>query len=85
MLDQLEYAVFLFLCIVEYSIIAVIILAWMPYLGRIRDLLLYFLDPLYSFIRYLLKHSTYRTSPFDMTPLIALLIITFLKLIFSNG
>ena len=79
MTGLIKEAFYIFIIILEYSVFAYIILSWIPSLKGFRSLVSRFLDPLFSIIRYLLKHSIFRTTQFDITPLIALFILSYFQ------
>ncbi len=79
MTGLIKEAFYIFIIILEYSVFAYIILSWIPSLKGFRNLVSRFLDPLFSIIRYLLKHSIFRTTQFDITPLIALFILSYFQ------
>ncbi len=79
MTGLIKEAFYIFILILEYSVFAYIILSWIPSLKGFRNLVSRFLDPLFSIIRYLLKHSIFRTTQIDITPLIALFILSYFQ------
>lgn len=84
MISIFSYAVYLFLYLLEFCIIATVVLSIFPYMHKLRRILMIFLEPVYSVVRYLMKHSTYYSKSIDMTPFIALLIISFLRTLLLN-
>ncbi len=81
MTGLLKEAFYIFFIILEYCVFAYIVLSWIPSLKGFRNLIDRFLDPLFSIIRYLLKHSVFRTVQMDMAPLIAIFILSYLRLL----
>lgn len=81
MTGLVKEAFYIFLVILEYSVFAYMILSWIPSLKGFRNLFGRFLDPLFSIIRALLKHSIFRTTRIDMTPLIAIFILSYVKIL----
>lgn len=81
MTGLLREAFYIFFIIMEYCVFAYIVLSWIPSLKGFRNLIAGFLDPLFHIIRYLLKHSVFRTIQYDMTPLIAFFILSYLKIL----
>ena len=81
MTGLLKEAFYIFFIILEYCVLAYIVLSWIPSLKGFRNLIGRFLDPLFSIIRYLLRHSVFRTVTIDMAPLIAIFILSYLKII----
>lgn len=81
MTGLLKEACYIFFLILEYSTFAYIILSWIPSLKGFRNLIARFLDPLFTIIRYLMKYSIFRATQIDMTPLIAIFILSYLQII----
>ncbi|MDO5520876.1 MAG: YggT family protein [bacterium] len=81
MLQLLGQAIFIFCKGLEYLIFAYVILSWLPKLKGFKLVVAHILDPLFSIIRLLMKHSVFRTNQLDLTPLVALLIVTFIQTI----
>ena len=80
MAGLVKEAFYIFFVIIEYSVFAYIILSWLPSFKGFKSLIARFLDPLFSIIRYLLKYSVFRTTQMDITPFIALFIVSYLKI-----
>ncbi len=81
MTGLIKEAFYIFFLILEYSVFAYMILSWIPSLKGFRNLLSRFLDPLFTIIRYLMKHSVFRATQMDMTPLLAIFILSYLQII----
>lgn len=84
MAQLIQQAFYLFFKIMEYCLVAYLILSWIPFGKRIKRVLELFLDPLLTFVQYLLKHSIFGSNVFDMSPLISLLIVTYAQLLLSS-
>lgn len=69
----------IFLSMLEYMYFFYFLLSWIPRASKLRELIYGLLEPLFSPIRYLLKHSIFNTPRADLAPLISFVIIIFLK------
>lgn len=76
-------AIYIFFEILEILLFLYIICSWFPFLNSFKKTLTFFLDPLFDPIRYLLKHSIMKSNVIDISPMIAFIIITYLKSFFS--
>lgn len=68
---------YVFFLVLEVILFLYIFLSWIPSAGKIRGLFYSFLEPLFTPIRFTLRHSVFQTVHADMTPMIALLVISF--------
>lgn len=61
-----------------------ILSSWFPNAGRFRRILAQFLEPLFGPIRWCLQHSIFRTGIGDLTPMIALVVLSYLQTFFYS-
>ncbi len=73
-----------FFGILDMILFLYILSSWFPNAVKFRYLLLQFLEPLFAPIRLCLKHSIFRTAVGDLTPLIALVVISYLQTFFYS-
>ena len=73
-----------FFGILDTVLFLYILCSWFPYSIKVRHILLQFLNPLFTPIRYCLQHSIFRTGIGDLTPMIALVIISYCQTFFYS-
>ena len=61
-----------------------ILSSWFPRAVRVRYVLSQLLDPLFTPIRFCLRHSIFRTGRGDLTPMIALIVLSYLQTFFYS-
>lgn len=61
-----------------------ILSSWFPNAQKIRYYLVQFLNPLFTPIRFCLSHSIFRTGYGDLTPMIALIVLSYLQTFFYS-
>ena len=72
-----------FFNILDTMLFLYILSSWFPN-AKIRYHLAKFLDPLFTPIRYCLAHSVFRTGRGDLTPMIALVVLSYLQTFFYS-
>ena len=85
MVKLLFEALHLFFHILEACLVAYVIVSWVPYGKRLKRMLTVFLEPILSFVRYLLRHSIYGSNVIDMSPLISLLILRYFQILLTTS
>ncbi len=83
MLQLLGQAISIFCVILQYLVCAYMFLSLLPKLKGFKLVIAHFLDPLFSIIRYFMKHSVYHTNQLDLTPLVALVLLRFIQLLLT--
>lgn len=73
-----------FFGILDMVLFLYILSSWFPNSSKLRYLLLQFLNPLFTPIRFCLQHSVFRTGIGDLTPMIALVIISYCQTFFYS-
>lgn len=73
------YTFFIFLEIILYLYILSL---WLPFNYKFKNILITLMTPLLQPIRYLLKKSIFNTPVIDISPIIALVVISFLQNLF---
>lgn len=77
-------ALYIFFVIMESVLFLYIISSWFPNAGKIRATLSTLLDPMFVPIRACLKHSVFSNHKIDLTPMITLIILSYLQTLFYN-
>lgn len=75
---------YIFFVVLEVSLFLYIITSWFPIGKKIRQYLLILLEPLFVPIRALLKRSIFKTASFDLSPMIAIIIISYMEQFFRK-
>jgi len=75
-------ALYIFCVVLESILFLYIVSSWFPNFAKIRSILLSLLDPIFVPIRICLKHSIINTSTADMTPMVTLIILSYLQTLF---
>lgn len=81
MLSMVFLSLYYFFMLMEGVLFLYIISVWFPGTG-FRKLLYSFLQPVLSLLQLLLKHSVFKSSPGDISPMIALLLFSYLQTLF---
>ncbi|MFA9463615.1 MAG: YggT family protein [Velocimicrobium sp.] len=76
------HAFYIFFVILESILFLYIISSWFPNSAKFRSLLLALLEPIFSPIRLCLKHSVMNNTSVDLTPMITLIILSYLQSLF---
>lgn len=84
MIDLICQAFYIFFVILQIVLLLYILLSWFPKGIHIRSFLLLILDPLFAPLRYFVRHSALQNSVFDITPMIALVVISYLQSLFYS-
>ncbi|BBF42247.1 hypothetical protein lbkm_0929 [Lachnospiraceae bacterium KM106-2] len=84
MVTLLLETLYIFFLILEYLLLTYVFLSWIPPLRKVRESIGVFLEPLFLWIRTLLKRSVFRTNFIDFTPMIALVIIVYCQTLFAQ-
>lgn len=80
----LVYAFYVFFIVVEIILMVYVISTWIPIPVRFHSLLVALIMPVLLPIRLLLRHSVFYTRNVDLSPIIALAIVTFLQNFFYS-
>lgn len=80
----LVYAFYVFFIVVEIILMVYVISTWIPIPVRFHSLLVSLIMPVLLPIRLLLRHSVFYTRNVDLSPIIALAIVTFLQNFFYS-
>lgn len=81
MLSMVFLALYYFFIVLESVLFLYIISVWFPYTA-IRKFLYELLQPIFSLIQLLLKHSVFKSNLGDFSPMIALLLFSYLQTLF---
>lgn len=73
---------YIFFFTLEIALCLSIICSWIPWGKNFKLLLADFLEPLLAPIRYCLKNSIFQTKLLDLSPLLALIILSYLQTFF---
>lgn len=73
-----------FFGILDFVLFLYILSSWFPNASKFRYILLEFLAPLFRPIQFCLKHSIFRTGIGDLTPMVALVILSYLQAFFYS-
>lgn len=76
------HALYIFFIILEIILFLYIMSSWIPNAVRFRTLLTALLDPVFGPLRFLLHHSIFYNLSMDLTPMIALILISYLQTLF---
>lgn len=79
MLQLLGQAIGIFCWLLELCILLDIVLSWLPKLEGFKLVVSHILDPLFSVIQYLMKYSIFTTNLVDLTPFIALILVSYIQ------
>lgn len=82
MTSLIYYALYIFFVVLEIILFLYILTSWFPINNRFKNLLITLLAPVLDPVRYLLKHSIFNTPTADISPIIGLVIISFLQQFF---
>jgi YGGT family. len=84
-MSSVIYNVFyIFFVVLEIILFLYIITSWIPMNNRFRDLLVTLLAPVLEPVRVLLRHSIFNTPAADLSPIIGLVVISFLQQFFYS-
>lgn len=73
---------YIFFFTLEIALCLSILCSWLPIGTSFKQLLAEFLEPLLTPIRYCLRHSIFQTKLLDLSPLLALIILSYLQTFF---
>lgn len=81
MLSMLFKAFYYFFVVLEVILFLYIVSAWFP--GRkVRNMLYGLLEPVFTLLQLLLRHSVFKSGLGDFTPMLALLLFSYLQGLF---
>jgi YggT family protein len=83
-LNLLYDALYVFFTMLEIMLFLYVVISWFPNSGKLRELFVTLLDPIFVPVRYLLKHSVFNTPRADLAPIISFVIILFLQEFFFH-
>lgn len=78
------HALYIFFMVLEGILFFYILLSWLPSAGRLRALLFTLLEPVFVPLRACLRHSVFNSNGADLTPMVALILLSFLQSLFYN-
>ncbi len=82
MTSLIYYTLYIFFVVLEMILFLYILTSWFPINNRFKNLLITLMAPVLDPVRYLLKHSIFNTPTADISPIIGLVIISFLQQFF---
>ncbi len=82
MSSSIYYVLYIFFVVLEVILFLYILASWFPISGRFKNFLVTLMAPVLEPVRYLLKHSIFSTPTADISPIIGLVIISFLQQFF---
>lgn len=77
-------SLYVFFIVIEMILFIYIFSSWIPGSGKFKELLATLISPILDPIRYLMKHSIFRTRNIDVSPFIAFIIISYLQTFFYS-
>lgn len=80
----LVHSLYIFFIVVEIILMIYVISTWIPLPPRLQGLLVSLIMPVLIPVRILLRHSVFYTRNVDLSPIIALTIVTFLQNLFYS-
>lgn len=80
----LIHSLYIFFIVVEIILMIYVISTWIPVPPRLQGLLVSLIMPVLIPVRILLRHSVFYTRNVDLSPIIALAIVTFLQNLFYS-
>lgn len=75
-------AFYIFFVLLEVILFIYIITSWFPISTRFLKLLITLIAPILDPVRYLLRHSIFNTPTADLSPIIGLVILSYLQQFF---
>lgn len=78
-LTLLYEALYLFFTVLEIMLFLYVVISWFPNSGKLREMFITLLDPIFVPVRFLLRHSIFNTPRADLAPIISFVIILFLQ------
>lgn len=82
MTNLIYNTLYIFFVVLEMILFLYILTSWFPISIRFKNFLITLLAPVLDPVRYLLKHSIFNTPTADLSPIIGLVIISFLQQFF---
>jgi YGGT family. len=73
---------YIFFVVLEMILFVYIFSSWLPLGAKLKELLLTLLAPIFEPIRFLLKFSVFQARGIDVSPIIALIIISYFQQLF---
>lgn len=80
----LVHSLYIFFIVVEIILMIYVISTWIPVPPRFQGLMVSLIMPVLIPVRILLRHSVFYTRNVDLSPIIALTIVTFLQNLFYS-
>lgn len=82
MISLIYNSLYIFFVVLEMILFFYIMASWFPISTRIKSILVTLLDPILEPVRFLLKRSIFNTPTADISPIIGLVIISYLQQFF---
>lgn len=82
MVQLIFHGLYIFFFILEFALCISIISSWIPGGKVLKKILFEFLEPMLVPIRFCLKHSVFQVKSADLSPLLALIILSYLQTFF---
>lgn len=78
------HGLYIFFVILEGVLFFYILLSWLPQAVKLRAMLFVLLEPVFVPLRFCLRHSVFNSNGADLTPMVALIVLSFLQSLFYN-
>ncbi len=78
------HSLYILFFIIELALYMYIFLSWLPNTESMRNLMFRFLEPIFIPLRACLHRSVFSSSVTDLTPLVALIFISFMRALFNS-
>ena len=75
----LSKTLYIFFQMLDYILVAYIVLSWIPFGPKIRKVIMQIVEPILRPVRFLLHHSIFQSHIVDFSPIIAFIIISFMQ------
>lgn len=82
MLNLTIRTLYIFFIVLEILLFLYIISSWLPLGAKLKSFFLTILGPIFDPIRFLLKFSVFQTRGIDLSPIIALVVISYFQQLF---
>ncbi|MSS64388.1 YggT family protein [Velocimicrobium porci] len=82
MVQLIFHGLYLFFFVLEFILCISIISSWIPGFKQWKSILSEFLEPMLLPIQFCLRHSVFQVKTIDLSPLLALIILSYLQTFF---
>lgn len=79
MFQLLMQSLYVFSIVLEIILIFYIISSWITFSGRLHEFFTMLMNPVLVPIRYLLHHSIFQVRGYDISPIIAFVVISYMQ------